>query len=249
MEYQDYYKRLVKLSEVIFQLFNNRDEIGDANFYTLLGRVYKVYKEEHLDNFPYMEAMEYYSAEMAKFYDNGLFLHNWIGRHRELFYTHFFAFVVDEFKDEMDNPISKEIGSTIQWLFVEFCNVCKMHGRSEDITDFPNVIGFPTMAEELHIDTNKGENVLQAALKPGSRFMRFCKQERVEGYKLDNSKKIRLLYDIIDGTPDGWKDNMVWQAVQEAGIEIKSTPFYSAFCSEKDNEVRKRIKQAYDNFN
>lgn len=160
MSYQDYYNRLVKLSEVLLPLFNYHEELGDINFYGLLNKVYNIYKKEKLDQFPAEAAMEYYSAEMVKYIDNKAFLENWIERHRQWFITKFFAFTDDAFSEEMKSPISKEIGGTVQWLLVEFCNILVAHGKGKYILNFPNVVGFPTMAEELHYNSDKDENII-----------------------------------------------------------------------------------------
>lgn len=101
---------------------------------------------------------------------------------------------------------------------------------------------------------NQGRNnkiLIDVVLSPNSRFMRFCMQEEVEGYKFTTSKKLMLLYDILDGVPDGWKAIDVMKAVKSAGFKLPKSnkQFYDNFSRNNSSKVREKIKQAYDNFN
>lgn len=70
-------------------------------------------------------------------------------------------------------------------------------------------------------------------LHPESKFMEFCKQSTINGKMFDNSKKTRLLYDILGGLPNGETVSSIHERVKSAGLNIGYSTFSNAFQSPK----------------
>lgn len=112
--------------------------------------------------------------------------------------------------------------------------------------------GLKQLAREFRLERNK-ESSLHQLLLPNSKFMEFCKQEKVCGKDFDDSKKMRLLYDILGGVPEGETKDSVFEMVKNTGqFKIEASTFNRAF--ERSNNIEKRIiklreeiKKIYDN--
>ncbi len=136
------------LGQCVFQIFNN--DFSHEERHRMIKGTLEAYKESKLDAFPYDELADFFIHEIESCKSIGTQEYK-IDRMLVEFSVSFSAFILAEFREDIEHPAWDEICKRVQMFFIVFSEALVAAGRADKVGQVPNVSYMKTMQEELKI--------------------------------------------------------------------------------------------------